>query len=168
MTAAVDKFWNDAWEVACPPSVPLELWNCVPDEYRREFLIEAALGLRRGFHPIDTFEELLEEKGIRPNWSGKSAAAKTEAAAISAARPMPFRKFGPTFGPTIGNGEKTATTISNSDQNARVAAKLWPSAIPSFSPNPRSTENLRTGGSRKGLALRKDKQIIVDDIGDTF
>lgn len=47
-----------------PPSVPEDLWASVPEEMRAEFVIEAALGLRRGIHPADTFERLIMEKGI--------------------------------------------------------------------------------------------------------
>ncbi len=47
-----------AIEVECPTSLPLDLWNRIPVDMREEALIEMALGLRAGVHPIDTVEKL--------------------------------------------------------------------------------------------------------------
>jgi hypothetical protein len=47
-------------EVECPPSLPLELWDRISVEMREEALIEMALGLRSGVHPIGTVEKLLD------------------------------------------------------------------------------------------------------------
>lgn len=50
------------FDVECPPSVPEELWNSIPKNNRRDFIIEAAKNLRRGIHPIDTLEGFLKNR----------------------------------------------------------------------------------------------------------
>ncbi len=47
------------FDVECPPSLPIELWDRIPREQRREAIISMAQGLRRGIHPIDTVEKLI-------------------------------------------------------------------------------------------------------------
>jgi hypothetical protein len=47
-----------AIEVECPPSLPLDLWDRIRVDMREEALIEMALGLRAGIHPIETVEKL--------------------------------------------------------------------------------------------------------------
>ena len=47
------------FDVECPPSLPIELWDRIPREQRRDAIISMAQGLRRGIHPIDTVEKLL-------------------------------------------------------------------------------------------------------------
>ncbi len=47
------------FDIECPPSLPTELWGRIPVEQRREAIIEMALGIRAGVHPIDTVESLL-------------------------------------------------------------------------------------------------------------
>jgi hypothetical protein len=46
------------FDIECPPSLPTELWGRIPVEQRREAIIEMALGMRAGVHPIDTVESL--------------------------------------------------------------------------------------------------------------
>lgn len=46
------------FDIECPPSLPVELWDRIPVEQRREAIIEMALGMRAGVHPIDTVESL--------------------------------------------------------------------------------------------------------------
>lgn len=47
------------FDVECPPSVPEELWNTIPKNRRRDFILAAAQNLRKGIHPVDTLEEFL-------------------------------------------------------------------------------------------------------------
>lgn len=47
-----------------PPSVPENLWSVVPDRLKKEFVETAALELRRGVHPAESFTKMLEERGI--------------------------------------------------------------------------------------------------------
>lgn len=48
------------FDVECPPSVPEELWNKIPKNKRKDFIVEAAKNLRIGIHPVDTLEEFLK------------------------------------------------------------------------------------------------------------
>ncbi|WP_445376933.1 hypothetical protein [Pseudochrobactrum asaccharolyticum] len=48
------------FDVECPPSVPEDLWNKIPKNKRRDFIIEAAKNLRIGIHPVDTLVEFLK------------------------------------------------------------------------------------------------------------
>ncbi len=48
------------FDVDCPPSVPEELWNKIPKNKRRDFIVEAAKNLRIGIHPVDTLEGFLK------------------------------------------------------------------------------------------------------------
>lgn len=195
MSETAGSIWDDdSWDVECPPSIPLNLWEMVPEEYRREFIIEAAFALRRGIHPIDTFEEMLEEKGIQkrvvetaaaPNFdddepvkpTGRMSFGKAKAT-TPMEKPIESRSLKP-------NGNAVP-------QQNSAAAKLWPgkpatNSLASRPANTKSGTNLGLGRpsansikqpasrlnnfdrpSPNGLALKKKQQIIVDDIGDTF
>ncbi len=48
------------FDVECPPSVPEELWNKIPKNKRKDFIVEAAKNLRKGIHPVDTLEDFLK------------------------------------------------------------------------------------------------------------
>lgn len=47
-----------------PPSVPERVWEAVPLEFRKDFIERAAMALRTGIHPEDTFLALLRDGGI--------------------------------------------------------------------------------------------------------
>ncbi|WP_343314024.1 hypothetical protein AAIB41_02450 [Brucella sp. BE17] len=53
------------FDVECPLSLPQELWDRIPEEKRRQAIIEMALGMRVGVHPIETVETLFLTSGIR-------------------------------------------------------------------------------------------------------
>jgi len=197
MSETAGSIWDDeSWDVECPPSIPLNLWEMVPEEYRREFIIEAAFALRRGIHPIDTFEEMLEEKGIQkqvveapatPNFDDDEPVRPTGR--------MSFGKAKPTATAPMEKPNENPYSRQNGNampQQNSAAAKLWPGkpAINSLASRPTnttsgtnlglgrpSTNSIKQPASRQnnfdrpaptGLALKKKQQIIVDDIGDTF
>lgn len=189
MSGLSDSIWDDdTWDVDCPPSVPVELWEIVPEEYRREFIIEAAFALRRGIHPIDTFEEMLEEKGIKFQTPADKVIPDFEI-------DEPIRPTGRmNFNASKKSTDKiTASPVNQSlmqnqnlvDRNNSAAAKLWPAmpnnnrglsrpVVPSvlnksdFIQRQRINSNNFDSPSLKGLDSNKEQQIIVDGIGDTF
>lgn len=153
---------DDTWEVACPPSVPDELWNQVPENFKREFIIEAAFALRRGIHPIDTLEELFEERGIAldKRYLGKKEEPESKKKHLSLMRKRPDVK-------NASNAKKnnTQTTFNN------VKNKLWPSRPVMHAKRP--VLNSAFGRPiKKAAHLENVPQravlMVVDDIGDTF
>jgi hypothetical protein len=184
MSGTGDSIWDDdTWDVDCPPSVPMELWEMVPENYRREFIIEAAFALRRGIHPVDTFEEMLEEKGVIIQRDIKNAIPDFEL--DEPARPSGRMSFGASKKSADKEITRPVAPVPmkrqevTADKNS-AAAKLWPSKVdnkPALS-RPiiplginhqsinKNNNSLRP--SRIGLSSNLNKQIIVDDIGDTF
>lgn len=49
---------------SCPPSVPQELWDRIPEARRREALEDAAKNLRRAIHPEHSVLAFLEKLGL--------------------------------------------------------------------------------------------------------
>lgn len=193
MSGTADSIWDDdTWDVDCPPSVPMELWEIVPENYRREFIIEAAFALRRGIHPIDTFEEMLEEKGITIQRDVKNVVPDFEI-------DEPTRPSGRmSFGASKKSADKEITRPADpipmkehevlADKNS-AASKLWPSKVDNNRALSRPINshginrvqnksglnsqsiNKKNGSLRpsgNGLNPNLNRQIIVDDIGDTF
>lgn len=196
MSDNTGSIWDDeTWEVECPPSVPMDLWEQVPEKYRREFIIEAAFALRRGVHPCDTFEEMLEEKGIqRRVVETPVEVVFEEDEEIRPSGRMSFVKRKPavaeqtlaTGGVPLAAPQSSVASLQN-----KAAAKLWPgkpvsqsgsfSAGPSgglpsrgFSTTPHQAPTQKSNMSNfgnlpsRGFASNEKQRIIVKDIGDTF
>lgn len=196
MSDNTGSIWDDeTWEVECPPSVPMDLWEQVPEKYRREFIIEAAFALRRGVHPCDTFEEMLEEKGIqRRVVETPVEVAFEEEEEVRPSGRMSFAKKKPAVvaQASASDGAPLAApqpSVTSPQNNA--AAKLWPSkpvsqssslsarpsgGLPSrgFSATPSQVpihkSNMSNFGNlpSRGFASNEKQRIIVKDIGDTF
>ena len=177
MSEETGSIWDDeTWEVACPPSIPLNLWDQVPEEYRREFIIEAAFALRRGIHPIDTFEEMLEEKGIKKQEIIEAIIPIAEEE--DDVKPSGKMNFGLVKAPVSKPVEtsnvmapRPAKSIPFSVPANNAASKLWPGrpseikGYNSINNGVASVGNLNRN-SAGGLALRGKRQTIRDDTGD--
>jgi hypothetical protein len=102
--------------IFCPPTVSDALWTLVPADSREELLLHIARQLRAGYHPKETVQKFLGERGL---WQAPAVAApppiNMKPAMMMRRTPSPPLPASPPVKPDAGSSLRVATVVEPED-----------------------------------------------------